>query len=55
VHLIENLPLAPLEVGGKNVIARFPGRVLVDSHRDLGIDLDLSQPCFDKATGLRIG
>jgi multiple sugar transport system ATP-binding protein len=59
VHLIENSgsdTFVTFKVGGKNIIARFPGRVLIDAQRDLGVDLDLSQACyFDKATGLRIG
>jgi multiple sugar transport system ATP-binding protein len=58
VHLVENSgsdTFVTLKIGDRNVIARFPGRVPVDSHKDIGIDLDLSQVSwFDTKTGQRI-
>ena len=58
VHLVENSgsdTFATLKIGDRNVVARFPGRVAVDHHKDLGVDLDLSQVSyFDTKTGLRI-
>jgi multiple sugar transport system ATP-binding protein len=58
VHLVENSgsdTFVTFKVGDRNVVARFPGRVPVDHHQDIGVDLDLSQVSyFDTATGLRI-
>jgi len=58
IHLIENSgsdTFVTLKVGDRNIIARFPGRVPVDHHKEIGVDLDLSQlSYFDPATGLRI-
>ena len=58
VQLIENSgsdTFATLRVGDRNIVARFPGRVPIDHHVDLGVDLDLNQASyFDTATGLRI-
>ncbi|MEO6014213.1 MAG: ABC transporter ATP-binding protein [Devosia sp.] len=58
IHLVENSgsdTFVTFKVGDRNVIARFPGRVPVDHHKDLVVDLDLSQACyFDTASGLRI-
>ncbi len=58
VHLVENSgsdTFVTFKVGDRNVIARFPGRVAVDHHKDIGVDLDLSQVSwFDTQTGLRI-
>jgi multiple sugar transport system ATP-binding protein len=58
VHLVENSgsdTFVTLKIGDRNVIARFPGRVPVDSHKDIGVDLDLSQVSwFDTGTGQRI-
>ena len=58
VHLVENSgsdTFVTFKVGDRNIIARFPGRVAVDHHKDIGVDLDLSQVSyFDPGTGLRI-
>ena len=58
VHLVENSgsdTFVTLKVGGRNVIARLPGRVAIDHHRDFGVDMDLSQVSFfDPASGLRV-
>jgi multiple sugar transport system ATP-binding protein len=58
VHLVENSgsdTFVTLKIGDRNVIARFPGRVAIDHHKDVGLDLDLSQVSwFDPATGARI-
>ena len=58
VHLVENSgsdTFVTLKIGDRHIVARLPGRVAVDSHRDFGIDLDLSQVSwFDTATGRRI-
>jgi multiple sugar transport system ATP-binding protein len=58
VHLVENSgsdTFVTFKVGDRNIIARFPGRVPVDHHKDIGVDLDLAQVSyFDPATGLRI-
>jgi len=58
IHLVENSgsdTFVTLKVGDRNIIARFPGRVPIDHHKDIGVDLDLSQMSyFDQATGLRI-
>jgi multiple sugar transport system ATP-binding protein len=58
VHLVENSgsdTFVTFKVGDRNIIARFAGRVPVDHHKDIGVDLDLAQASyFDTATGLRI-
>ena len=59
VHLVENSgsdSFVTIRIGERTVIARFPGRVAIDQHIDLGLDLDLARASwFDTATGLRIG
>ncbi len=59
VHLVENSgsdTFVTIRIGERNVIARFPGRVSIDHHVNLGLDLDLAQASwFDTRTGLRIG
>ena len=58
VHLVENSgsdTFVTFKVGDRNVIARFAGRVDVDHHKEIGVDLDLSQVSwFDPVSGLRI-
>ncbi len=58
VHLVENSgsdTFVTFKVGDRNTIARLPGRVPVDHHKEIGVDLDLSQVSYyDTATGLRI-
>jgi multiple sugar transport system ATP-binding protein len=58
VHLVENSgsdTFATLKIGDRNIIARFPGRVAIDAHKDLGLDLDLAHASyFDTSTGRRI-
>src|SRR5436189_206460 len=49
VHLVENSgsdTFVTFKVSDRNIIARFPGRVPVDHHKDLGVDLDLSQVSY---------
>jgi multiple sugar transport system ATP-binding protein len=58
VHLVENSgsdTFVTAKIGGKNVIARLPGRVHVDHNKDIGFDADLSSVCyFDPQTTKRI-
>jgi multiple sugar transport system ATP-binding protein len=58
VHLVENSgsdTFVTAKIGGKNVIARLPGRVHVDHNKDIGFDADLSATCFfDPQSTLRI-
>ena len=58
VHLVENSgsdTFVTFKVGDRNVIARLPGRIAIDPHKEIGVDLDLTQVSwFDPATGLRI-
>ncbi len=58
IHLVENSgsdTFVTFKVSDRNIIARFSGRVPVDHHQDIGVDLNLSQVSyFDTATGLRI-
>jgi multiple sugar transport system ATP-binding protein len=58
IHLVENSgsdTFVTVRIGDRNIVARFPGRVSIDPHTDLGLDLDLSHASyFDTATGERI-
>jgi multiple sugar transport system ATP-binding protein len=58
VHLVEHSgsdSFASIRLGERTLVARFPGRVKIDTGHDLGVDFDIADlHVFDTATGVAI-